>query len=59
MALKITQCTKNNFCKDCTDEECLHAGKIHADCPKTQCIEQCTCEECDFIKEYYKLMQKH
>jgi hypothetical protein len=58
MTLKITKCHKDNFCKDCKDKECIHAGEIIADCPKWKCDNHFKCEECNFIKEYYTSLKK-
>ena len=52
----ITECTRTNFCADCDDPHCIHAGDVEADCPKWKCDNDPTmdCERCEFLKEYKK-----
>lgn len=52
----ITECTRHNFCVDCDDPSCIHAGDIEADCPKWRCDNDLImdCERCEFLKEYKK-----
>lgn len=56
MKYSIRECHKKCFCKDCTDEKCVHSGNIRADCPKYRCNNEVweDCSQCEFIKEYYK-----
>lgn len=51
--VKISKCTRDNFCVDCDNEKCLNAGKVESDCPKWKCTEDGDCENCTFMKEYY------
>ena len=50
----ITECTRPNFCADCDDPHCIHAGDVAADCPKWKCDNDpiMDCERCEFLKEY-------
>lgn len=52
----ITECTRTNFCADCDDPHCIHAGDVEADCPKWECDNDpiIDCERCEFLKEYKK-----
>lgn len=52
--VEISLCERKNFCIDCDNNECWHAGQIEADCPKWRCDYSGECEDCDFLKEYYK-----
>ena len=53
--LIFTECKEENFCKDCKNKECLHSGKIMADCPLYDCKNDKIhdCEHCEFIQKYY------
>ena len=50
----ITECARKNFCVDCDDPHCIHAGDIEADCPKWKCDNDpiMDCKRCEFLKEY-------
>jgi len=58
MTVRITICNKDSFCKDCKDEECLHAGEIIADCPKWKCDQSTSCKTCNFIQDYYNSFKR-
>lgn len=59
--LSLKDCTRNNLCVDCDEEECLHHGSTMADCPKYGCDNDSRfdCENCDFIKKYQEERRKH
>lgn len=56
MEVKVTECTRNNLCVDCDNEECWFSGTIIADCPKYRCDRIAElfedCESCAFIKRF-------
>lgn len=64
MMVELRECTRDCFCKDCDDEECLHAGKAEADCPRYHCLcqtnskEHLDCENCLWLKGWYSEMRK-
>ena len=31
--IKLSECNRKNLCVDCNNKECLHHGKVEADCP--------------------------
>lgn len=61
--VELRECTRDCFCKDCDDEECLKAGKREADCPRYSCVfksdtaEFLDCENCLWLKGYYADMR--
>ncbi len=54
----IETCERKNLCVECNDKECIFAGKIESDCPMYKCNNNCTCENCEFIKQFQKEMRK-
>jgi hypothetical protein len=52
--VKFNVCDRKNFCVDCDEQSCIHAGDIEADCPKWRCDNNpiMDCESCEFLKEY-------
>lgn len=52
--VEISECTRTNFCVNCDDPDCIHAGDIGADCPKWKCDNDpiMDCARCEFLKEY-------
>ena len=52
--IDFSECTRPNFCADCDDPGCIHAGDVEADCPKWKCDNGSImdCERCEFLKEY-------
>lgn len=60
----VTECKKDCWCSDCTDQECVHAGKAYADCPRWKCIHEYgtkeldDCENCQWLKEYKESYEK-
>ena len=55
--LKMSICTRDNFCVDCDSDTCIGAGKVESDCPNQICIEDGNCENCTFMKWYYAEMK--
>ena len=53
----LNRCTRHNLCIDCDSPDCLHAGKLIADCPKYTCDSE-DCDRCEFIKEFQEDMRK-
>ena len=51
--IKIKECTRKNWCKDCYDKECTRAGEKEADCPKWVCDRDGDCDRCSFLKSLY------
>ena len=60
--LKPSECTRDNFCYECTNIKCVLHGKKESDCPKYSCdmpeIVQYNCEHCPFIDRYIKKVRK-
>ena len=57
--LKIGKCTRTNFCKDCTDPKCHHAGYRYADCPRWECIDDVgDCDQCRWLDKWYEDMER-
>lgn len=58
--LKLSECNRKNLCVDCDNKECLHHGKVEADCPKYHCDNDThDCNNCAFIKQYQQDMRKY
>lgn len=61
--VELKECNKKCFCKDCDDEECWHAGRREADCPRYSCVlksdtaEWLDCENCLWLEGYYADMR--
>ena len=55
--VEINRCKRKNFCADCDEPDCIHAGDIEADCPKWKCDNPTMdCGKCEFLKEYKRKM---
>ena len=56
--MDIRECTRENFCVECDNRECFHAGEKIADCPMWKCDRSGElfedCETCDLLKELYE-----
>ena len=53
--LKLGECTKRIFCKDCTNARCQFSGQRYADCPYWICIDDVgDCNECRMLDKYYE-----
>ena len=51
---ELRECTRDNFCFECDNENCAHHGDIGADCPKYRCDQQDDCEHCEWIRGLIK-----
>jgi hypothetical protein len=51
----LRECHRNNWCVDCDNTSCLHAGQAIADCPLYRCNREPDhfedCESCQLLKE--------
>lgn len=57
----ISECTRQNLCVDCDNEECWFCGKPEADCPVYQCKYPeyfDDCAKCPLLKRYQKEMRE-
>lgn len=61
--IELKTCTRDNWCSECDDSECLHAGDAAADCPRYKCIhdigDYMDCENCDWLYDYKKECEKN
>lgn len=56
--LTFRVCNRKNFCIDCDNKECLHAGDAASDCPAWTCEHpeysvRDDCGNCPLLKEIY------
>lgn len=54
--LTLRECTRQNTCFDCDNQECIFVGKKESDCPKYKCDRPDEsfrdCEHCNFIEMF-------
>ena len=56
----LTECTRQNTCFDCDNDQCGHHGSKEADCPKYHCDNPnglSNCDHCEFIDGFIKEMR--
>ena len=60
--LTLTECTRQNTCFDCDNQECIFVGKKESDCPKYRCDRPDEsfrdCEHCGFIDGFIEEMRR-
>lgn len=56
----LTECTRQNTCFDCDNQDCWHHGDKGADCPKYHCDNAVLddCEHCSFIDHFIEDMRQ-
>ena len=61
MQINMTECTRQNTCFDCDNQQCAGHGDKGADCPKYHCDNPNgldNCEDCEFVDEFIEEMRK-
>ena len=61
MLTTLRECTRQNTCFDCDNQECISHGYKGADCPKYHCDNPNgfdNCYDCEFIDGFIEEMRK-
>ena len=60
MEVTMSDCTRQNTCFDCDNQDCSHHGDKGADCPKNHCDNAVLydCEHCSFIDGFIDDMRQ-
>ncbi len=60
--MEIKECTRDNFCFECDNKNCVFCGDIGAECPKYKCDMpepmRYECEKCPWIRNYINKLKE-